>query len=725
MVRVTPLSLVLTAVLLLGAPLAQAQSKTQPQSKPLPMSMAPTQSKPKVPLVPSQLVFEPNRGQAKSDVQWLARGAGYAIAIDSAGATLEFRDHLAATPPSSLRNVFQRGQKLDVKRPKTTRTPSSLVKFHLSGGANWKAEGVSPTGGISNYFMGKNPKNWHANIPQYAQVKASGIYNGIDLVFHGDQSALEYDFVVAPGADPNQIHLQFDGAAGLKVDKDHGDLVLTTPGGMELRHAQPKIYQEVAGKKVPVQGGFELQKEGTAGFKLGSYNSKLPLVIDPTIRFTTFLSGSDYDQANAIAVDGRGYSYVTGVTNSSNFVVYGGIQGNSDNTDAFVTKLGPGGNISFSTYLGGGDEDYGEGIAVDASGVYVEGQTRSDDFPLMQAIQVNQRGDSDVFVTKLSLMGNALIYSTYLGGSDNEQGAAIAVDAAQSAYVTGFTQSTDFPIVGYSIQTNFPLRGGYELDQHVDEFNPNGFIAKFSPSGTTLEYSTYLGGSEVSSISAIAVDSSLFAYVTGETCAPDFPYAGLLSESFSTECSAFVTKISPAGDSLIYSTSLGSENIIGTGIAVDSAGNAYVAGTAFFNDAFVAKVLPTGAVAYSKFIGGTDGVTLGLGIAIDSFGDMYVAGNTSSTTIPGAPAIAPNPTAGYFMKFNQNGTGPLYTFFLGASIDGIAVVRPPVRLGLLSCPTIYTTGYRFTGGHQTSNEDAFVVKLDECGLVVNQNPNQP
>ena len=696
---------------------AATQAKKQPPSQKKQSIQLPSNHSP--------LVFEPNRGQAEKDIQWLARAATYTVGITSDGATVAFRQG-ASTPSKPLVPTAAQLAKPAARQPAA---PSTQVKLHVSGSGGWKPEGMVPTGGISNYFLGNKSANWHTNIPHYAQVKLTGIYNGVDLVFHGDQSSLEYDFVVAPGADPRQIELQFEGAASLKVDASTGDLVVAAPGGAELRHAQPKISQQVGGKKVSVKGGFEVRKEGSAaGFTLGTYDSKLPLVIDPTILFTTFLGGSNADEAYALAVDGLGNTFVTGETNSNNFIVRDGLQtGNAGGSDAFVTKLSPNGQVLFSTYLGGGDDDHGYGIAVDASGVYIGGATKSSDFPMVQPFQGNSEGSISGFVTKMSLLGNMLIYSTYLQGSNGAQVWAIAIDPSQAVYAAGFTTSTDFPIRGVNYSQNWPIKGGYEESQHAGDFTPIGFVAKLSPAGTSLEYSTYLGGSILASISGIAVDSTLAAIVTGETCSSDFPYAGYNSLPFPGTCVAFVTKLSPAGDSLLYSTSLGPDSTNGAGIAVDPAGNAYIGGV-FCSGcpktekslAFLAKVTPTGALGYLRYLTGNDGSTAGWDVAVDAEGDTYLVGSTSSTTLPDAPPITPNPTAGFLVKYDKNGNGPLYTVFLGAEIRAVAVVRPkPRNPALPTVPTIYTAGRRFSGGTQPSNQDAFVVKLDESTVVEN------
>ncbi len=714
MARISIAAFALVGTYLLAAPTLYAQTKV-PAEK---MAKAPSQKGTDVQLssIQTPLVFEPNKGQAALEFQWIGRGAGFRVGVGANGATIEFRDRSATTAPEA---AIPDLEQLTKAREKSTSAKSTLVKLHLTGSSGWKVDGAGPTGGISNYFIGNTAANWHTDIPQYAQVKATGVYQGIDLVLHGNESALEYDFVVGPGADPKQIQIQFEGAASLQVDKASGDLVLSTPNGAELRHAQPKIYQEIGGKKVSVPGGFAV-KGDTAGFTVEKYDPKHPLVIDPTISFVKFLGGSDTDEAASVTVDGLGNTYVTGFTYSGNFPALGGVVdgSKSGDSDAFVTKLGAEGFILFSTFLGGGDDDHGEEIAVDASGVYVAGQSWSDDFPLRQALQYNKNGDADIFVAKLSPTGNRLVYSTYLGGKNGESAGSVTVDASQSAYVAGYTTSPDFPVV----------LGSYDTSEPNDGFTPRGFISKLSPSGTKLVYSTYLAGSgPVDSISAIAIDGSLSAYVTGETCSPDFPFAGYQSNEFSGGCSTFVTKLSPAGDSLIYSTSLG-ETSIGTGIAVNSTGNAYIAGSYCGgcdpnsgSFAYVAKLQPSGKISYLTYLNGSDGKSFGRGIGLDLNEDAYVAGSTTSTTFPGAPPITPNPTAGFLVKMDKTGQGPIYTVLLGAAVSSVAVVQArPHTVVVPTYPTIYTAGYRFTGGTAAGNEDAFVVKLSEAPIVVNQ-----
>lgn len=263
MLRVRFLRFVLTAVFLAGAVLApvqwktHAQQQTKIQAKTAASIKASPRNKPTAPLpidlTQTPLVFEPNRGQAAAEYQWIARGAGFRVGLTSDGAVVEFRDRMMTVPTLALRRPYQ-AAKASVEKKSAQ---SDLVKLRFAGGGAWNVVGTSPTGGISNYFIGNKPANWQLNIPHYAQVKVTGVYKGIDLVLHGHQSALRYDFVVAPGADPRQIELQFEGAGGVRVEKDSGDLVLSASSGSELRHAHPRMYQESGGKKRSVQGGFE------------------------------------------------------------------------------------------------------------------------------------------------------------------------------------------------------------------------------------------------------------------------------------------------------------------------------------------------------------------------------------------------------------------------------------------------------------------------------------
>jgi len=612
------------------------------------------------------LQFEANRGQTHEDVHFLARGAGYSLYLTAGEAVL-----VLANP--------------DAKAQKR----SFALRMSLVGAAREPVvTGLDELPGKANYFIGKDRSKWRTNVPTYAKVQYRNVYPGVDLVYYGNQRQLEYDFVVAPGADPKKIALRFRGADKLEIDVE-GNLVLRTAGG-DIHQHKPVIYQEIDGFRREVAGGYVRKGADRVGFQLAAYDTTRPLIIDPVVlSYSTYLGGGAGDFSNGIAVDAAGNAYVTGFTASSDFPTTAGtFQPNFGGAGgAFVTKLNPAGTaLVYSTYLfgnGGG----GNGIAVDADGnayvagggfvakldpagavliysilfdgrgngialdadrsAYVTGQTDSPNFPTtIGAFQTTFAG-GDAFVMKVDPTGSALVYSTYLGGSGADWGNGIAVDSGGNAYVTGITFSTDFPTTAGAFQS--AVSGG-------------AFVTKLDPAGSALVYSTYLGGSDAQA-RGIAVDGGGNAYVTGVTSSADFPttagayqvtYGGTQAGSGGD---AFVTKLDPTGSGLVYSTYLGGDGSDwGNGIAVDIDGNAYVTGTTSWitfpttpdafqphsrggsgvngTDGFFTKLNPTGsALVYSTYLGGTD-LDLGLGIALDAKGNAYVTGATNSTDFP-------------------------------------------------------------------------------------------
>ena len=555
------------------------------------------------------LSFEPNRGQAPAEVQYLARGSFYALYLGGDEAVL-------------------------------TAGEQSPLRIRLSG-ANRSARitGEAQQASTSNYFVGNDASKWQTSLPNYGRVRYAGVYPGIDLVYYGKDGHLEYDWVVSPGADPGKIRMIFESTDPVRIDKQ-GDLVIRT-GGSEYRHRRPVLYQEIGGVRVPVEGAWALHgREGS--FHVGHYDHRKELVIDPPLIYSTYHGGNGLDYAYAIAVDSIGNTYVTGTTGSANFPTTGPVQGNLRGaTDVFVTKYNPSGSAKlYSTYLGGGGPDEGRGIAVDVQGnAYITGSAGSIDFPTKNAIQARAGGSGDVFVAKLNATGSALVYSTYLGGNAIDSGSAIAVDAAGNAYVVGTTFSADFP-------TKNPFQSAKGAQQ-------DAFVAKINAAGTAWVYATYLGGNNVDEGNAIAVDAAGSAYVTGYTGSTNFPLASPYRGSNFNSVDAFVTKLNPAGSALVYSTYLGgSATDYGTAIAVDSTGSAYVTGSVTsddfplanpidnklgshaVNDAFVAKFNPAGsALVYSTYLGGgSDDEPFAL--AIDQAGNAYVTGRTNSTDFP-------------------------------------------------------------------------------------------
>ena len=432
----------------------------------------------------------------------------------------------------------------------------------------------------TNYLVGSDRRKWKTGIQHYAKVEYENVYPGTDLVYYGNQRQLEYDFVIAPGSDPKKIKMRFNGAEQIRVDDD-GSLVLLT-GKRETRMLAPYSYQTIGGIKREVASRYVIDAgkaaEGpqaglpTVGFEVGEYDAQRSLVIDPVLVYSSFLGGSGEDTPTSVTVDSAGNTYMIGYTDSTNFPVAGALQSSygGDPQDIFVSKLNATGTaLVYSTYIGGSGQDNGSDIAVDSAGnVYFTGYTGSTNFPTVNAVQNRLTGYNNAIVAKLDASGSQLVYSTYFGGSIGEFGSAIAVDAAGNAYVGGVTSSPDFPKVN-AIQKFY---GGDLAD---------AFVAKFNPAGSQVLYSSFLGGTGNEGVNGIAVDTSGNAYISGVTFSGNFPttnaphQANFRGGSFD----AFVTKINPAGTALSYSTYLGgSGDDRGYRIALDGSGNIYVAG---------------------------------------------------------------------------------------------------------------------------------------------------
>ena len=640
------------------------------------------------------LSFEPNQGQTDRRVKFTARVSGYTLFLTSSEAVFAGRD-------------------------------GSVERMHLMG-ASPKArfEPLDRQPGISNYFIGNDPSKWRTNIPNFGRVALRGVYPGIDLIFYGSEGRLEYDWAVAPGADPKQIRVRWVGVGEVTSDT-RGDLVLSA----SLIQHKPVILQE--GKRI--EGGY-LVRGRDVGFELAKYDPAKPLVIDPVLTYSTYLGGSGNDQGQGIAVDGFGNAYVTGTTNSTDFPAAGSRQTNASTWTAFVTKINSVGSaLVYSTYLGGTGGDSGNSIAVDSSGnAYLTGQTFSSDFPTANALQNSHGGGLlDAFVTKLNAGGAALVYSTYLGGDRNDVGTSIAVDSSGSAYVTGQTISPNFP-------TTNPL-------QPINGGSSDAFVTKINAEGSAYVYSTYVGGSADDFGIGIAVDSSGNAYVTGSTYSLDFPTINPLqasNEGGTFWGNGFVTKINPAGSALVYSTYLGgSGGDAGSGIAIDGSGNAYVTGLTRSTDfptqlpiqgsfggaldAFVTKINAAGsALVYSTYLGGT-GNDQGHGIAVDGSGNAYVTGTTSSTNFPTTSPLQASNNAGsadvgdvFVTKINAAGSALVYSTYLGGSADDFGI-----GIAVDSLTNAYVTGYTGSANFPTNNPlrpnnpgDAFVLSISAPAL---------
>jgi uncharacterized repeat protein (TIGR01451 family) len=621
-------------------------------------SLIPSNSAPKsLDLSHLPMRFEPNQGQTDQQVKFLARGAGYGVFLTRGQAVLT----LGALASGSRSNAIR------------------LQLVGANSGSAVSGDDLLP--GKSNYFIGNNPAKWHRNVPQFARVRYQAVYPGVDLVYYGNQGQLEYDFEVAPGADPNAIAFQFESSQRPWLD-DNGDLILAANSG-EVRLKAPRIYQGKGAEQKPIRGKFNLRHDGRVGFEVAAYDRTRVLVIDPVLSYSTYLGGSGDEACSvimgvatppsgcpAVAVDPSSNIYLAGSTTSTNFPLTP--QPATDPPpaafqallaappDVFVTKLNSAGNaIVFSTYLGGDGADTTAGVAVDSAfNVVVTGTTTSSNFPVSTSAFQGTRttANAHAFVSKLDATGSALPYSTYLSGNGSETARGLAVDLRNKIYVIGATTSTDQPDATHS----FPATLG--AIQVASLGTSQFFVSKIDPAligFPSLVYSTYFGGGSplngLTLAGAIAVDANSNVYITGGTnfqhtgsATTDFPivnaYQGCLdtpppaTTTTTPNCStsvtaldAFVAKINPtaaSGSQLLYSTYLGGTgDDIGYGIAVDSGLSAYVTGTTGSTD----FIIPTGTTAFQGLNGGAAGT---LDAFVGKFGNPCTGSTCTTTTVP-------------------------------------------------------------------------------------------
>ncbi len=660
------------------------------------------------------LSFEANRGQTDRQVRFTARGRDYSLFLTSTEAVLSLKSN-------------------DL---------SAVVRMKLDGARrNPAITGLEELPGVSNYFIG-GPERWRRDVPSYARVKYAGVYPGIDLVYYGNQRQIEYDFEVAPGADPERIILTFAGARNVSVDR-LGSLVVTTKAG-DLVQQRPFVYQDIDGKRVSVETHYRLLPNYKVGFQIARYDTTRALVIDPVLVYATYLGGSGNDIGQAIAIDAAGNTYVTGSTISTNFpgASTSAIQAvPNGNEDVFVAKLNPAGNaLVYSTYLGGSGGDFGFAIAVDGSGnAYITGQTSSPTtiqmgfipFPRVGAIQSSYKGGGDTFFTKLNAAGDAIVYSTYYGGTGVERGHGVAVDSAGLAYFSGSTNSLNFPTVS-------PFQG-------INGGSDDGYVVKLNAAGSAPVYSTYLGGngSEYSQEGGgIVIDESGNAYVVGTTSSTNFPGAATFTDIQPTYGGgfndAFYVKLNATGSALLNSTYLGGSGYDSAyGIALGLDGSTYVTGytdstnfptgnalqpsrNGVANDAFVVKIAPAGnGILYSTYLGGS-GAETAYDITVDAGGRAYISGTTSSTDFPMASPIQAFPSGAtemFVSKLGSNGSVLQFSTYLGGSTGfehgrGIKVdTAGNVYVTGSTNSTNFPTVAAFQAGYGGGGSDALVVKI--------------
>ncbi len=603
------------------------------------------------PIDVTELDFIPNRGQYSDIVDFRGDAGGAAIWLTGKGVVYQFTRHIQA--PSESEFITEYGFE-------PSSTPDSVeflfVRVTFTGS---NPEPSAVPGRVSNqrhnYFIGNEPTNWMTNVPSFTDVTYSSIYPGIDLRYFGNNTHMEYDFVVSPGADAALIRVQYDGIIGMSLNSN-GDLVIETDLGLIVEN-RPVSYQLDGDEQIPVVGEFELISDNSFGFSfIDGYNPDLPLIIDPVLDFSTLFGGAGSDYARDLAEDAAGNLYITGYTTSNDFPVESAFDGTYNGGglagyDIFVSRISESGQIvDYSTYVGGAtDIEQAYSIAVDDSGsAYVTGSSQSTDFPTANPYQTNLEGIRDAVVFKLCPTGDTLRFSTYFGGTGIEYGASIDIDNDHRVFITGNTSSNDLGFTGAAFDNT--------LDGDLD-----GYLAVLGSDGNALEAGTYLGGTDIENALAVAVTAGGDAVVTGYTLSGDFPTESAYDATFAGGDEfgdAFVTGISADASSLVFSTYLGGGgNDAGLDLALNASGDAIVSGftrSADFptqqawdptfnvgNDAFVSSLSPSGgSLNFSTFIGG--GLDdFGAAVAVNSSGHIFVIGNTISPDLPTENAYDP------------------------------------------------------------------------------------
>ena len=638
------------------------------------------------------LAFEPNAGRFVDDVSYVATSRGGALTVGTEGIRL-------------------------------TRAGAAPITMAPLGATLEAPQAIERLPGVVNDLRGDDPGGWQTDIPTYSRLRYASVYPGIDLELYGSQrkgGTLEYDFRLAPGADPERIAVGF-GPAATRVAAD-GSLVIGRNGDA-IRQAPPVAFQPSVSGRDPVRVRFA-HHAGGIGFELGAYDDSRPLVIDPLlIDYSTYLGGDSAEDVTDLVVDDAGFAYMAGSTVSTDFNTVGGLQTNQPDQDGYVAKFNAAGTaLVYSTYIGGNGSEAMGGLAVDGTGnAYVVGETTATDFPTAGTLLATKPGGQDGFVSKLSPSGSSLVYSGYLGGTGGDTSATVAVDATGAVYVGGSTTSTDFPTVNQ-------IEG--------DDVGSDTTVTKINPAGTALVYSTYLGGGgSTEFLTGIAVDGTGAAYVVGTTGSTDFNLVNPIQTN-QPVLDAFLSKLTPAGSGLAYSTYIGGPGSDQAGdVAVDGGGAAYVAGltdaagypttvgafdtTLAGTEGVVTKVNPGGtAFVYSTLLGGSSDDSAAK-LALDPAGNVYVAGSTRSNDFPEVGAVTSNPAGplrdAFVARLNPGGSALTFSNVFGGDGDDQGA---PVDVD--SSGSIYLAGQSGSANlplvHQiegdSAGEDTFIAKFD-------------
>ncbi len=669
------------------------------------------------------LSFEVNQGQADARVKFQSRGSGYSLFLTDTEAVLS----LSKPEPDKNKDEAARSRAVLRMRP-VGANPQPQIK------------GLKELPGKTNYFIGNDPAQWRTAIKTYERVEYENVYNGVDMAYYGNQRQLEYDFIVAPGAKPSIVELDFDGADGLEIN-DKGDLIIAV-GDAEVVQSAPVIYQLIGTEKRTVAGRYTLRAKGRVGFEIDAYDSSKTLVIDPTINYATYIGGNTFDWAWGMAIDSQGAIFVTGET-GGNFPTAGnGDTSHNMMADAFVSKLSPSAmqQLVYSTYIGGNNNDRGVDIALDSTQTlaYLIGYTSSGNFPTPSnnVFDNAHNGGQDAFVAKLTSTGG-LTWSTFLGGSGSDTGASIAVDSQGLSFVTGYTAAA---VTNYSQTMGaFDTSHNGGLDVFVTKLNSNG--------GRT--WSTFIGGGGDDYVTDIALEGGTIAYITGWTydhAMNDYPTtAGAYDTTHAGSSDAFVSKLSANGSQLSYSTYIGAGDreesnamFLSTGGVVTFTGftmsnnfpttnNTYdnMSNGGTYGDVFVAQLNTSNpansALTFSTYLGG-NGSETSQDIAVDSAGVIYVAGGTESTNFPIASAIQSMHGGGFDMflaKLNpalQGNNILVFSTYLGGSSHDVST-----GMALDSVAQIYLCGFSW-GGMGTNSMGNNHITMGAHDTSFNQNP---
>ncbi len=691
------------------------------------------------------LAFEINQGQAPREYRFIAFGPSYSLGISRTGLALSLHR------PAENHNHVE-------SHPASATSSASVALSMVGSSPSSQVTGLDSRAGRSNYFLGNDSAQWRTNIPQFARVRIAAVYPGIDLLFHGNRQQLEYDFDVAPGADPDQIRLQARGAQAVTLDAQGNALLHTVAGDVELK--RPVAYQEFAGNQHPVESSFQIDKAGLLRFHLGSYDRSRPLVIDPILLYSVNLGGSYGTTGIGLALDASGDVYVTGNTCSADFPsTAGNFQAIHTNPladaceDGFVTKLDPtASTLIFSDFIGGADgASTGTHLAVDSSGnIYVAGATNATDFPTVSNIGTaapRQCGLTNTgfdcpqgFILKLSPNGSQIVFSSLLGGSQASGAYQVGVNPATGDLdVLGGTNSSDFLPTPTTLETAF--EGG-----SCGNGNPcfNGFLLGLDPSTGELRYGTFLGGQGNVWAMGLAFDQSGNIYITGSAQLPLSTSLGKVTNTYApaggvtaSGTSLYVLKLNLSGDTLTpgYLTLVeGDADTGGSTLALDSSGDTYFGGgtsslhlavtsgayqaantdtagdgclwapavTPFMpascGTGLVGKLSSAGALSFLTYLGGSSQTQIE-SLSLDSHQNLWLAGSTSSTNFPvttGHYLVTPGYLSPFLAEMSNDGTQLPFATLVGGNSGHAS------SLAVDGSGNVYIAGY-ISNGLQTPN----------------------